>query len=304
MTTKPTKPMKAFSENPDIAKIRYPVLASAKMDGFRCYKPGDFALSCSNKPIRNDFTREWIEKHLPHGPDGELTVKGGNFNSCQSAFTTKAGEPDFQYNLFDLCVDVGEQFQDRYEALVAYYASHARDPAFVSRVKVIEHILIRSPEEFLRFFEKCLDDGFEGAMMRSLDGPYKCGRTTLREGWLFKYKDWVDTEGRILSLEEGTTNTNEATVNELGHSQRSSCKAGMVPSGTLGKFVVENLETGVVHKIGTGKDLDDVLRQEIWDNREKYVGRVITYKYQACGTLVRPRLPIWKGFRDEEDISE
>ncbi len=301
--TRPNKPMLAFNQNPDISKIKFPKLASPKLDGFRCYKPEDKALSRSNKPIRNNFTRDWIERNLRDGLDGELVVKGGNFNSCQSAFTTVGGEPDFEYWLFDLCTDVDEPFRHRFAKLTAYVDSR-KDAEFMHRVKLVPHVIVNNVEELLEFEAWCLDHGFEGVMLRDPEGRYKCGRSTLNEELLFKLKQWEDAEGVILSLEEQMTNTNEKTTNELGHSERSSHKAGMVPADTLGKFIIRNLKTGTEHKVGTGKGMTKALRQEIWNNRDQYVGRIITYKFQPHGTKDKPRIPVWKGFRDAEDMGE
>ena len=51
--------------------------------------------------------------------------------------------------------------------------------------------------------------GFEGAMVRSLDGRYKNGRSTLREGLLLKVKPWKDSEAEILEVYEMMRNENE-----------------------------------------------------------------------------------------------
>ena len=50
------------------------------------------------------------------------------------------------------------------------------------QVKLVLPIEIRNERELLAIEEKCLGDGFEGVMIRSVDGPYKEGRSTEREG--------------------------------------------------------------------------------------------------------------------------
>jgi len=80
----------------------------------------------------------------------------------------------------------------------------------------------------------------------------------------------------------------------------------MVGKGTLGKFLVR--EVGDVpwkdreFAIGTGEGLTQLLRQQIWDAKETYLGKIVTYKYQPHGVKDLPRLPIWKGFRDKRDM--
>jgi DNA ligase-1 len=48
--------------------------------------------------------------------------------------------------------------------------------------------------------------------------------------------------------------------------------------------------------------LNDELRLSIWENPEKYLGKLIKYKYQNFGIKVAPRLPVFLGFRDESDL--
>lgn len=48
----------------------------------------------------------------------------------------------------------------------------------------------------------------------------------------------------------------------------------------------------------------EALRKDIWDNKEKYLNQIVTIKYQAYGSLEKPRLPIFKGFRPEWDITK
>jgi DNA ligase-1 len=125
---------------------------------------------------------------------------------------------------------------------------------------------------------------------------------------LLKLKRFMDSEAVVVGFEEQMENTNEKTVDELGHSKRSKHQAGMVGKDTLGKFLVQEVGNtpwnGLEFAIGTGDGLTADLRQHIWDNREEYLGKIITHKYQPHGTKDLPRIPVWKGFRDPGDIGE
>ena len=95
-----TKPMLAGKcEQPEA--LRFPVLATPKLDGIRCLKIEGRALTRSYKPISNRFVREWIEANLPDGVDGELMLRGGTFNATTSAIGRESGEPDFVFHVFD-----------------------------------------------------------------------------------------------------------------------------------------------------------------------------------------------------------
>ena len=93
-------------------------------------------------------------------------------------------------------------------------------------------------------------------------------------------------------------NTNTLEEDNLGFAKRSSAKAGKVPKNTLGAFVCLWKKT-IQFEIGTGIGLTADLRKEIWDNREKYLGSLVTFSYQGVGPNGKPRFPSFKGFRKD-----
>jgi DNA ligase-1 len=128
----------------------------------------------------------------------------------------------------------------------------------------------------------------------------------VREGYLLKRKPFKDSEAIIVGFEEQMENANEAEQDAFGRTKRSKHLEGMIPKDTLGKFLVREIgETPWLDRefaIGTGEGLTQDLRKEIWDNQSKYLGKIVTYKYQPHGIKDLPRLPIWKGFRDKRDL--
>ena len=295
-----TRPMLAETWEEKVA-LKFPVLASPKLDGIRCVIVNGRALSRKFKDIPNDFTRQYLEKLAINGLDGELMIKGKTFNEIQSAIMKKSGEPDFSYHVFDRVTNsLKDPFLDRYVNLVADQACGLLAP----RIQVVQHHRINSEEELLAYEVKCLAEGYEGVMIRSFSGPYKCGRSTLKEGYLLKLKRFEDSEAEILSFFELEHNENEQEENELGLSKRSSRKDGMVKAGTLGGFKLRDRKTGVEFDIGTGEGLTQELRQEIWDNQDKYKELLVKYRFQPSGVKEKPRFPIWIGFRHPDDMGE
>jgi DNA ligase-1 len=281
--------------------IKYPCIASAKIDGIRFLKVSGRGLTRSFKPIKNNYIRTLLERICPDGIDGELTA-GSTFQACTSAIMSSDGEPDFKLWTFDLVLDdLLKPYRKRLDDLRT-----AVERIGDSRVVFIPVKYARDADELSEFENECLATGFEGVMIRDPDGPYKCGRSTEKEGWLLKLKRFCDSEAIITGFEEQMHNANEAEVNELGHTHRSSAKAGKVPAGTLGKFLAVDGKKfpGIELKIGTGEGLTAALRQEIWNNRESYLGKMVLYRYQSIGVKDAPRIPIWKGFRDPDDMSE
>jgi len=280
----------------DLGKIKFPVLASPKLDGFRCLKIDGEALSRSFKPIANKYTREYIEKNLPDNIDGELMIEGQTFNELSSSLRKYDGEPNFVFHAFDW-IDSTKNFEARQEEL-----SDIVKGCGENRLKLVEHIWLNSLDELTAYEEKCLAEGYEGVMVRDPEGGYKEGRSTEKQGWLLKVKRFKDSEAEVLGFEEQMHNTNEKITNELGLSSRATNQENMVATGLLGKFLVRDIHSGVEFKIGTGLGLTQKMRKDIWENQDKYRGELVKYKFQPEGTKDRPRLPVWLGFRAKEDM--
>lgn len=283
------KPLLAAEFDP--SKAKFPYFCSPKVDGIRFVIQNGKALSRSLKPIRNNYVREMLEKYLPEGTDGELTC-GKNFQSSTSAIMSIEGQPDFTVWVFDLYSEAG--YNDRLTFMFNSFVNICTP----FTCKKLYPKLVKNLEELVDLKTQYLTEGFEGIMLRSGDGRYKFGRSTVKENILLKWKDFVDEEATITGFIERLHNSNEKETNELGYSERSSSKAGMVPMDTLGALIVENEKYEV--KIGTG--FDDALRQEIWNNRESYLGKLVKFKYMVHGFKDKPRHPVFIGFRDKEDL--
>ena len=185
-----TKPMLAGKcERPDA--LSFPVLATPKLDGIRCLKINGRALTRSFKPVSNRFTRGWIEANLPDGLDGELIVRGTTFSETAGHIGRESGEPDFTFAVFDYVSDgVDVPYACRMQEL-------RRLPQFAHVEKILP-VEIRAAAQLADYEERCLSEGYEGVMIRTPDSPYKCGRSTEREGWLLKIKRFEDDEAVVL----------------------------------------------------------------------------------------------------------
>ena len=289
------KPMLAGKcERPEA--LNFPVLATPKLDGIRCLKIGGRALTRSFKPISNTFAREWIEANLPDGVDGELMLRGGTFNATTSAIGRESGEPDFVFYVFDIVVEGTDQRYDHRMANLEYW-KHPAD-----RVVKVLPVEIGDADELAAFEERCLAEGYEGVMVRDPAGPYKCGRSTEREGLLLKIKRFEDAEAVVLDTYEGMSNHNEAERDAFGRTKRSLSKAGMVGRGELGGFVVRVVETGVEFRLGYNHVLGGVDRVSLWERREELVGRLVKFRHQPSGAKDAPRFPKFVGWREAWDL--
>jgi len=276
----------------DPSVINYPVVASPKLDGIRCLIIDGVAVSRSLKPIPNKF----IQRILSGMPafDGELMLDGANFDSVQSAVMSEDGEPAFTYWVFDIH-NLGAGFLERYNMLVRT-VRELNNPY----VKVLEHAIADSVFGLANYVAKNAGDGFEGTMVRDPNGRYKHGRSTLKEALLLKIKAWYDLEGKVIGFKEQLKNTNEKEKDKRGLSKRSSKKEGKVPADTLGSLVCV-MENGNEFDVGSG--LTAAQRKHIWKNQDKFLGKYVTVTYQELTKDGVPRFPVYKGFRDEKDMS-
>lgn len=296
MSTVKFKPMLAASCD-DLNQLSYPLLATPKIDGIRCLIIDGVVTSRSLKPIPNAFIQSVLGRADLDGLDGELLV-GNTFQQATSGIMSEDGEPDFTFYVFD---DFNQTGRDYY----------ARDEIVQYRVACIGHqrivglrtTLLESRRDLDAYSAQELAKGHEGIMVRSPGGPYKQGRATFKEGYLTKIKPFEDAEATVVGFEERLHNANEAKTNALGRAERSSHQENLVPMGTLGALVCSNQAKwpGVTFNIGTG--FDDATRSNIWANRSGYLGETVKFKYQAIGTVDKPRIPVFLGFRDAEDMS-
>lgn len=293
------KPMLAYNETPDLATLRYPVLASPKIDGIRVVTTDQGPVTRKLLPVPNRHIHAMLSR-LPPGLDGEVTVgkvtDPNVFNITQSAVMSRDGEPEFMFHVFDT-VQLGYRFSDRQKLVrqIFRYPEMTRALAFTSP---LPHVWCHDVEGLSRFEEHCVNDGFEGAMVRDPNGPYKYGRSTLREGFLIKIKRWIDAEATIVDLVELNKNTNEQVRDELGHAKRSKAKAGLVGAGTLGALRCEWEQDGerVQFEIGTG--FTQAERAALWGDPHGIVGEQVTFKYFGLTEEKKPRFPSFKAIRD------
>jgi DNA ligase-1 len=308
MTTKPFKPMLAETAPTDnLTTLRYPMLASPKLDGIRAIIRDGVVMSRSMKPIRNRHVQSLFGRPELEGLDGELIV-GNPFADDAYLVTTSGvmsadGEPDVVFNVFDHLGHEGLPYSERLVRAAEVVSTHPLYGRIGEKRQIdfLSHTEIRDADHLLEFEQAWLAAGAEGVMVRCPNGPYKQGRSTLKEGWLLKVKRFVDAEAEIIGFTELMHNGNEAKTNALGHTERSSAKEGLVPMNTLGNLIVRHVDTGVEFEIGTG--FTAAQRADIWAKRETMLGQLAKFKSFPVGVKDKPRLPVFLGFRDLIDMS-
>jgi DNA ligase-1 len=295
------KPLLAATlTNENIGSLKYPVYCSQKLDGIRAIVRDGKLYSRNGKLIPNKWCQELFGHEEYNGFDGELIVGAANdpnvYNKTSSGVMSHDGKPDVTYYIFDNA-DPKEAHKSYYERYRDIYNSVANDEDNFPRVSVLHQEEIGCELVLLAFETKCLEQGFEGIMVRSPWAHYKWGRSTPREQIIFKLKRFTDSEAEVIGMVELNSNQNEQTTDELGRSKRSHEKAGLVPMGTMGALVVRDCKTGVEFEVGSGFTADQ--RQWWWDNDDKLHGTIITYKHFEVGVKDKPRFPVFLRIRND-----
>lgn len=290
----------------NLTTLKFPVLVSDKEDGIRCVLRESvinagkrMAYSRTLKPIPNLHIRNTLtQSSIPLGLDGEL-ISGQNFQETTSAVMTGAERPEFEYRVFDYFgVSYRTPFAARYEALRILTEQFR---AVYPWLHLVPHTLVNNLAELNLYEEQAvIIRKKEGVMIRSVDGQYKFGRSTLREGWLLKLKRFTETEARVVGFTELMRNENEQVSDNLGYADRSSAQDNLVPGNTLGALICRDCNSHIQFNIGTGFTAKQ--RYEIWVNQDKYLGQVVTYKYQNFGIKNAPRAPVFLRWRPDYNL--
>ena len=311
------RPMKGTVAPADLSSLRYPLLASEKIDGWRCLvadiewaranipcepKHREYfdaaqhciALSASLKPISNLYVQRMLDNPELHGLDGEL-IASDKFNETSSAFASYAGEPSFAFQIFDLFDRPSDPFEARVSSLYARQL-----PSLGNNVELfrLSQIPTTSSEELSHILEDVLESGGEGVVTRDPRGAYKYGRATEKQQTMLKIKPFVDAEAVVIGVEELMHNMNDPEVSQLGLQKRSHHQAGKIPSGKLGALICDPFGKGPHFRIGTG--FDDATRHLLWAQRDELFGRIVKFKSMQHGWLEAPRHPVFLGFRAED----
>ena len=282
----------------DIDKVNFPIYVSTKFDGIRCLIIDSVVYSRSLKPIRNKYVQQLFGKPEYNGMDGELVVGDiyakDVFQKTTSGVMSAEGTPDVKFYVFDICNTPDEDFTAR-RFILRHKLKNV--PSECSVVMLEQHYV-----ETLYDLQQYLEDerikGGEGLICRNPDGKYKYGRSTPKEQLSVKLKFFESGEFEVIGFEERMHNANEATTNELGYTERSSCKENLIPMNTLGSLVLKYGDSEF--RVGTG--FSDAQRKEIWENKESYLGKLASIRYMSVGQAILPRVPSFIGWRDIDDL--
>jgi DNA ligase-1 len=245
-----------------ISKLKYPIYASAKLDGVRCLIFAGEPLSQMMTPIINDHVRKSLNG-LP-ALDGEITIgsatEGDVWGRAMSGLMRREGEPDFTYWVFDTFAEpiAAAPFEERLAAIERQVAELQ-----LPFVKVASHTLCQTSSQVVMLERTAVGRGFDGLILRSPSEPYQFGTVGMREH-MIKLKRWELAYGTLIDV-----------IEEV---QRDGIRSQ--PMGRAEAIVVafrhQSFETMLTIKHG----IEHRERIRLWVEREHLIGRTVRFRHQ------------------------
>ena len=276
------------------------ITVTLKLDGYR-YKvvkqDKDINIYTSSGKLDNNLV-EIIEeaKSLPNGVyDGEMIAHGdfkdstARFNATTKILGKDGEKKNIDFICFDYIEDINAFFNyeeykvPRYERLIDLYKTlNNLDLEYIQLVPIyMNNVLVKEEtvDIIMNMYEKAIAQGEEGLVIDIADASYVRAKGTS----MFKLKPEISGDFKVIDVVEGKGKD----------------------AGRLGAFIIE-YKDNLVH-VGSG--LTDAIREEVWADPNKYIGKLIEVVYfgetkdEKTG-LLSIRLPRFKRFRhDKNDVS-
>jgi DNA ligase-1 len=161
----------------------------------------------------------------------------------------------------------------------------AMQPAIdkMPNVELLPHLMVdldthEGKSQIDRYAKDMVTAGFEGIMIKNLEAPYVCKRST---DWM-KWKPTITVDLEVIGLEEGTGRN----------------------KGRLGALVCNGVDDGKEITVNAGSGFSDPERVSLWEDRNMIFGRTVEIMADAItqnqdGTYSL-RFPRFVRFRDDK----
>ena len=308
-----------LAEDAILDQVKFPCIVQPKIDGVRALNLNGTLTGRSLKPFEGFGITEYFSRPEFIGLDGEMTLgsKPNCANRLCSLTTGAMGRfkdvtemPDLHWWVFDHLADPSLPYLERYWRL-----KEAVENLNLPRVHLVPMYQAYIRPDLNALIADFFSLGYEGAIIRNPEAPYKSGRATQKGQELWRVKPWADAEILVTGVSEGEINTNEAKKNALGRTERSSAKAGMVANGQIGSIQGVMLadfrdpftgkllfEKGLPVTVGSG-EMTVNEAEYYFKNQKEIIGHVVKFKHMTHGVKDLPRFPTYVSHRLPQDMS-
>jgi len=218
--------------------------------------------------------------------DGE--VIGNTFQELmrQARRKTDVQAEDSVFNVFDI-IPVAAFREGHWNAQLHKRITILEDMRSIiddmPNVELLPHIMVdldtaAGKDQLERYAKDQVNAGFEGIMIKNVDAPYVCKRST---DWM-KWKPVITVDLEVIGIEEGTGRN----------------------KGRLGALVCEGQDDGKHITVNVGSGFSDTDRDSYWNDSNHIIGRtaeilcdVVTQNRDGTYSL---RFPRFVRFRDDK----
>ena len=241
--------------------ISEPFYVQPKLDGVRLLVSKDGGISRTGKIIPGT---EILGEGLEEGQyvDGEAFDPNLNFEELTSTFKTDPLKLKFYvFDFFDL-KKCPMTFEERWDVVKSLSNPH---------YEYVETFSVKKHTDMNGFHKMFMQQGYEGTMIRDKDSMYEVGQ---RSNYLLKHKDFQTEEYEITGAKTGHGRDADAVVWVC--KTQDGQQFNVRPEGTI------------------------IQREEDYKNHKKYIGKMLTVRFQNLTAIGVPRFPVGVVIRDYE----
>jgi DNA ligase-1 len=293
--------------------FKFPLFISPKMDGMRVKVMGGSLYSRFHKKLAEP-AQKWFAPVAKFAAerglilDGEIWSETLAFNEIMSAIANPIAVSKLKIGVLD-CMPLGDWYQEtdqpflfRTKQAEATVAKFKDSSVYEKQLFYVSQIRCNDVEVARKFHFEYLAQGYEGSVLKYALGNYKHGRATLKQGLMFKFKQWATVDATIFDFKQATAMKSsvmfgERETDEMGYLKRSHKQDTRELVEGIGSIDVK-LKDGRIVGVGVAKGVELGIT---WKNRHRYLGKHVEIIYQDHGIKELPRLGRIVRFRPDLD---
>lgn len=292
-----------WEEWKDKSHVVYPALASGKLDGSKMYSTWRenrvFLNTRSAKEHKNfrhieEALTDFYKKHPNIVLDGEAYNHEyrDRFEELQSIFRKENPTEEeralskkvAKFYIYD-AIDLNKpdmSAQKRQFLLIDIYHKYFEES---DCLVLWNSTLVFAEGSYNTFHEKCMDDGFEGSVLKISDAPY----VQRKNKNVMKRKPKFDCEFKVVDIVEGTGTAKNIAANV-----------------TIDLTFVDGMN--ITHRESLAEDFQDAgmakgwnhkMLKEMLENKADYIGKMATIEYGGITAYGKLRFPKFKSIRHD-----